>query len=175
MFILTISTVLTPGANAGPVQIDLRAVPSAVPTPEIQTILYPESSEVLFPLKFNYSTCARHMKKDEEINLELQEQTEVQPIESVSVDSHVPSNQEVPENFLSIIDTHIQEITQMCQYLVAWLVLCVGISCNTATILLKALQLIVSVFVNLLIIVFQTFGQELNILLPKMLFTLFPP
>ena len=50
----------------------------------------------------------------------------------------------------------------MCQYLVAWLLPCVGISRNTATILLKALQLIASVFVNLLIIVFQTFGQELN-------------
>ncbi|THU83638.1 hypothetical protein K435DRAFT_843966 [Dendrothele bispora CBS 962.96] len=102
------------------------AVPSAVPTP---TILYPESSEVLFPLKFNWTCQAnvfvfvptankKHIstmvfinpvnkKKDEEKNLELQEQAEVQPIESVSVDSHVPSNQEVPENFLTIIGFQI--------------------------------------------------------------------
>ncbi|THU85981.1 hypothetical protein K435DRAFT_822265 [Dendrothele bispora CBS 962.96] len=51
----------------------------------------------------------------------------------------------------------------MCQILVIWLILCVGVSRSTANLVLQALQLILLTVTELLAITIKIFGQELDI------------
>jgi len=61
----------------------------------------------------------------------------------------------------------IAQILKLCQIFTLWLMLCVGVSCSTANIVLQALQLILSAVYELFTITIKAFGQKLEVPLLK--------